>query len=432
MPDYASSTQNEKWLYTQELLAEVRSRANREARRILATDPSESSAGDGNGGENGGGANGGGGGGKVGIGSKPLMPATWFASGYSAAHASGDMPYDDGTSVEGGGDPWESSPKRGSHQLLTPEDEQSLIQFYAGKFHDLIGPAAMVPRLRRDEKVAATAALLFRRFYLSNSVMVHDPKAIMVASAFMGSKVEDATADVRYLEEGTKLLHAPVPMQDIIDAEIHMLAGVNFELMCYHPYKTVLAYTEDLRTFLKSEKGRTLASFPDDAPPRPVAGKDLSPMLDKARKIVLDAVASDVPLLYSPGQIGLAAMMVANDELRANPPPSSAAVPYIDLMGYVRTRFEDQSEKEHELLAERMRELTGMLRGLAGGEHGCGNHGIDMVKLKVVHKKLKKCRAWGGGTEGGEGKKKKKKKKRKAEDQAGEDAPAAKVPKSDA
>uniref|UniRef100_A0A7S4JQ75 Cyclin C-terminal domain-containing protein n=1 Tax=Odontella aurita TaxID=265563 RepID=A0A7S4JQ75_9STRA len=423
MPDYASSTQNEKWLYTNDSLAEVRARANREARRALAAEPdgAASSSGNETGGDNGGG------GGKGG-GAKPLVPARWYASGYASARVSGEVDYDDGSGESG--DPWESSPKRGAQALLTPEDEQQLIQFYTGKIHDLIGPAAMVPRLRRDEKVAATTAVLFRRFFLSNSVMVHDPKAIMVASAFLGSKVEDATADVRYLEEGTKLMQAPVPMQDIIDAEIHFLAGVNFELMCYHPYKTVLAYTEDLRTFLKSERGRLLATFPDGAS-RPVAGEDLRPMHDKARKIVLDAVLSDVSLLYSPGQIGLAAMMVANEELRANPPPSSAAVPYIDLMGYVRARFEEQSEKEHALLAERMGELSGMLRGLKEGKHGCGNHGIDMVKLKAVHKKLKKCRAWGVGSEGGDSKKKKKKKKRKAEDKAGGDGPPLKVPKSE-
>ena len=48
----------------------------------------------------------------------------------------------------------------------------------------LIGPKADLPKCRRDIKVTATAALLFRRFYLSNSVMIHDPKALMVAVSY--------------------------------------------------------------------------------------------------------------------------------------------------------------------------------------------------------------------------------------------------------
>jgi cyclin H len=83
------------------------------------------------------------------------------------------------------------------HPFLTAQEEGLLVAFYASKLPSLIGPMAQVPRLRRDVKVAATASLLFRRFYLSNSVMLHDPKAVMVAAAFLGSKVEDATSDVR-------------------------------------------------------------------------------------------------------------------------------------------------------------------------------------------------------------------------------------------
>ena len=72
------------------------------------------------------------------------------------------------------------------------------MDFYAAKLPSLIGPLAQLPRLRREVKVSATAALLFRRFYLSNSVMLFDPKAIMVAAAFLASKVEDAMSPVSF------------------------------------------------------------------------------------------------------------------------------------------------------------------------------------------------------------------------------------------
>ena len=84
-----------------------------------------------------------------------------------------------------------------SKEFLVPEEESLLVSFYASKLPSLIGPMAQLPRLRRESKVPATAATLLRRFYLSNSVMMHDPKAIMVSAAFLASKVEDAMTDVR-------------------------------------------------------------------------------------------------------------------------------------------------------------------------------------------------------------------------------------------
>jgi len=82
--------------------------------------------------------------------------------------------------------------------FLTPVEEQALIRFYCSKIFSLIGPHAQISRLQKDSKVASTAAILVRRFFLSNSVMMYDPKAIMVAAVFLASKVEDATVDVRF------------------------------------------------------------------------------------------------------------------------------------------------------------------------------------------------------------------------------------------
>jgi len=83
-------------------------------------------------------------------------------------------------------------------EFLTPTEELALIRFYSSKIFSLIGPNAQIARLQKDVKVASTAALLFIRFFLSNSVMMFDPKSIMVAAVFLASKVEDATVDVRF------------------------------------------------------------------------------------------------------------------------------------------------------------------------------------------------------------------------------------------
>lgn len=210
-----------KWLFSSSQLHQCRARANREGREYMQSLVAKSTTA-----------------GATGTSSRsdeerPILvpPVKWFASGYSKRCNDGDDEDDDDASAEGS-DLLPSPP-------LTPQEELLLLQFYSGKIPDLIGPAAMLSRLRRDVKVTATASALFRRFFLSNSVMLHDPKAIMVASAFLGSKVEDATVDIRYLEEATKQMQAPVTQKEIVEAEVSLVAGLHFELLCFHPYKTV-------------------------------------------------------------------------------------------------------------------------------------------------------------------------------------------------
>jgi len=303
--------------------------------------------------------------------------------------------------------PWETPD---GNPFLNPSEEEMLVSFYASKLPLLIGPLAQIPRLRREPKVPATAAMLLRRFFMSNSVMVHDPKVIMVAAAFLAAKVEDAMTDIRYLEEGTNEMNAPVASSEIIPAEIKLLSGVNFELFCFHPYKAVLSITEDMRTYLKSEKGKVLVTFTNEKD-RQIIGQDLKPMHDEAQTIVNDVIVSDIPLLYPPGQVGLAALMVANEQQQGKDD-----TPTIDMLGYLAQRFENA---DLDGVSSVLREICSMLGELKDGKHGCANHNVDMQQLKGIHKKLKMCKLWGA-------KDKKKKRKKEKEVTIAEDEPDAK------
>ncbi|KAK1737605.1 cyclin-H [Skeletonema marinoi] len=321
--------------------------------------------------------------------------------------------------------PTKTSKARGSNALLTPSDETLLLSFYCSKIPLLIGPHATLPRCKRDAKVAATASLLFRRFYLSNSVMIHDPKTMLAAAAFLAAKVEDCMLDVRYLEMGTKEMNAPVPLTDILDAEIRLMKGIDFDLLVFSPYKTIVPIVEDLRTFLKSERGKGLVKW-KEGEERQLEREDLRPVHDMAMKIVDDVIVSDIPLMYAPGEVGTAALVVANEDVCNNQRKGNdedgggvegdkVESPEIDIVGYVRSRFEDTDESgvvvdtaAIDALVERVSRLAQLIRELREGKHGCGNYNADMNELKGVNKKLKKCRAWGSSD-----KKDKKKRKRK-------------------
>jgi len=298
------------------------------------------------------------------------------------------------------------------HPYLTPQEEAVLVSFYASKLPNLIGPAAEVPRLRRDSKVLATAAMLYRRFFLSNSVMLHDPKNIMVAAAFLAAKVEDATVDIRHVEKGTAAMNAPVLTPDIVQAEIALVSGIHFYLLCFHPYKSVLSLTEDLRTFFKTSAGKALI-------PQGISGQDLKPIYDSARSILEDVVVSDIPLLFSPGQIGLAALTVAQQQQQQRADNNTSTV-NMDLLAYLKSRF---PHERTEALQSTLENLIVMLQELKSGQHGCGKYHTNVDSLKAIHKKLKKVRAWGD--------EKKRNKKKRRDDHTQDDEKPAKRHKAE-
>lgn len=320
--------------------------------------------------------------------------------------------------------PWETSK---GDPFLNPEEEQMLVSFYAAKIPSLIGPSAQHPPLRREAKFPATAAMLFRRFFLSNSVMIHDPKVVMTSAAWMASKVEDLMCGLSHLEEATNLMNSPVTKTEIIPAEVHLLAGVDFDLLCFHSYKAVLAMTEDMRSHLKSREAQKLVTFPSGTD-RVISGMDLKPMYEAAVAIVNDVIVSDLPLLYTPSQIGLAALMLANEKQKESQYNAEGGgdpqdLPQIDFLGYLEYRFEGA---DVQVMSSLLGEIRQKLQGLKEGKHGCGNYNMDLQMLKGVHKKLKKCRMWGQRDKS----KPKTKKKRKSND-GEEEAPTSKKAKKE-
>mmetsp|Transcript_5795 Transcript_5795/g.16240 ORF Transcript_5795/g.16240 Transcript_5795/m.16240 type:complete len:304 (+) Transcript_5795:842-1753(+) len=251
--------------------------------------------------------------------------------------------------------------------------------------------------------------------------MLFDPKAVVVAAAFLAAKVEDAMADVRYLQEGTERMQAPVPQQEIITAELSLLQGVDYDLLCFHPYKAVLALTEDLRTFLKSEKGQTLVLQHQ----RPISGQDLKPIYDKAREILEQIIiySSDLTLLFSPGPIGLASLIVAQEEILEQADKEEGATnappPKIDFHGYVQQRFPEQQQAQQASSSSLLQTLPDLCQRvkalLTYAAEQKRNSADTMVQLKQIHKKLKKVRAWGASSSSEGGKKSKKKKRNKEE-----------------
>jgi hypothetical protein len=83
-----------------------------------------------------------------------------------------------------------SSSKESKTLRMMPLDQETLVHFHAHQIQRLIGPNAIFPQLQRSASVLSTAIMIFRRFYLSNSVIDFHPRALAAASALLAAKVD--------------------------------------------------------------------------------------------------------------------------------------------------------------------------------------------------------------------------------------------------
>ncbi len=96
-----------------------------------------------------------------------------LASGNSAPTSSSNTP-----------DPEGGAPASSAPEFLTPAEEDLLLRYYtgevlrAGEFSNLL------------TEVKSTAAVFFRRFYITNSVMTYQPRDMLLVALFFANKVE--------------------------------------------------------------------------------------------------------------------------------------------------------------------------------------------------------------------------------------------------
>lgn len=96
-------------------------------------------------------------------------------------------------------------------QTVAPDDQEILVKFHSHQMQMLIGPSAIFDELRTSHKVLSTAIMLFRRFYLSNSVVEISPRKMAVASAFFAAKAEEQKVEVSFIMVRRYTVSASLP-----------------------------------------------------------------------------------------------------------------------------------------------------------------------------------------------------------------------------
>ncbi|KAG9141651.1 hypothetical protein Leryth_015338 [Lithospermum erythrorhizon] len=181
----------------------------------------------------------------------------------------------------------DNAEKQSRPKPLKVEDEQLLRAFYEFKIQDVCD-AFKFPR-----KIQATTLIYFKRFYLQWSVMEHHPKDIMLTCIYAACKAEENHVSAEELGKGIFQDH-----QLILNNEMLVLQSLGFDLIVYAPYRALEGFVNDLEDF----SGAT------------VDVNMIKAMHKVAAALVDKIMRTEGPLLFSPGQLALAALRRANEE----------------------------------------------------------------------------------------------------------------------
>lgn len=240
--------------------------------------------------------------------------------------------------------------KRSRAKPLSVEEELVLRVFYEYKIQVVCGA------FKFPHKIQATALTYYKRFYLCWSVMELHPKTVMLTCIYLACKIEENHVSAEELGKGIQQDH-----RMILDNEMLVLQSLGFDLIVYTPYRSIEGFINDMEDFCHATNGQV----------------DMLKDLHQLAILEADkAMITDAPLLYPPGQLALAVLRSANDELRV-----------LDFERYLRSILSRQ-QSEHSIseLIQAFSVIDSLIERIKLG---------DEEEMKRIAKKLKSCQDFG-------------------------------------
>ncbi|OCT50441.1 hypothetical protein CLCR_07069 [Cladophialophora carrionii] len=184
---------------------------------------------------------------------------------------------------------------------LTVEEELKIVEWGCSKIVDM--GEAMNPRI--PSHVVATATQYLRRFYLTQSPMTYHPKAILPSALYLATKADHFYLPLsRFVAE----LHN-ISEDDVKAPEFLLLQGLRFTLDVRHPMKGLQGGHVEMNVL--AEEGKLGAIEPGRG-----SEKRIGVAADQAKKLLATAAQlTDAYFLFTPSQIWLGALMVADRDL---------------------------------------------------------------------------------------------------------------------
>ncbi|OJJ96860.1 hypothetical protein ASPACDRAFT_54240 [Aspergillus aculeatus ATCC 16872] len=233
-------------------------------------------------------------------------------------------------------------------ECLTPEEEQQTVSYYCEQIIQL-GEAYKPPL---PTIVRATAIQYLRRFYLTNSPMTYHPKQIMPCVLFLATKTDNYYMSLRHFADGVP---GDTTAEDIIAPEFVVMQSLRFTFDVRHPFRGLEGGIMELQALaagqgqpaphLAATQTQTpeslqrglLALPPSSSSSSSSSSKNITDRIARAhhatREILKSAAQiTDVYFLFTPAQIWLAALMLADRPLteyyldtKLGPPSSQEA-----------------------------------------------------------------------------------------------------------
>ncbi|KAL6879981.1 cyclin-like protein [Trichoderma longibrachiatum] len=173
-------------------------------------------------------------------------------------------------------------------EFLTPAEETMLVQFFTT---ELIRAAQFC---ELPTEIRSTAAVFFRRFYITNSVMTYPPTELLKTSLFFGCKAEGYYIRLAKLAE----MFPNTTSEQILAGEFLLCQGIRFAFDVRHPFRALEGAILELRRQLPDQEGRVAKAH--------AMARDIlkfSPLL------------TDAYFHYTPSQIMMAALLMVDREL---------------------------------------------------------------------------------------------------------------------
>ncbi|KEY72954.1 hypothetical protein S7711_07919 [Stachybotrys chartarum IBT 7711] len=173
-------------------------------------------------------------------------------------------------------------------EFLTADEETQLVKFFTV---ELIRAAQFC---ELPTEIRSTAAIIMRRFYVTNSVMTYPPTDMLKTSLFFGCKAES------FYMRSTKLAEKfpNTTSEQILAGEFLLCQGIRFAFDVKHPFRALEGAVLELRRRLPAEEGRVNRAHA------------------KAREVLkYSPLVTDAYFHYTPSQIMFASLLMVDEGL---------------------------------------------------------------------------------------------------------------------
>ncbi|CAK7206173.1 hypothetical protein SEUCBS139899_008958 [Sporothrix eucalyptigena] len=184
---------------------------------------------------------------------------------------------------------------------LTPAEEKMLLDFYTV---ELLRAAKFT---EQPTDVQATAAVFFRRFYVTHSIMTYPPAQLFKTALFFGAKSEGYYHKL----DGFAEKFPNTTAADILAGEFLLCQGIRFAFEVKHPFRALEGAVMELRRLVDVDAQRGVPAGEEE-----ISDSRVSNAHRRAREILkFSPLVTDAYFHYSPSQIMFASLWLADHVL---------------------------------------------------------------------------------------------------------------------